>query len=119
MKRVVIESPLRGDYERNEAYAKACVRDCLARGESPYASHLFFAQDGILDDTDPDQRRLGMEAGFAWGEAAQLCAVYTDLGISSGMYDGIKKHAANGIPIEYRTLGGSGWRIHRGEPDNG
>lgn len=36
---VVIESPLKGSFRRNVAYAKAAMRDSLARGEAPYASH--------------------------------------------------------------------------------
>ena len=74
MKLVVVESPLAGDVERNVAYAKQAGMDCLRRGEAPYASHLFFAQEGILDDCDMTQRKLGMEAGFAWGAKADLCA---------------------------------------------
>jgi hypothetical protein len=49
MKLVIIESPYAGDVEPNVAYAKAAVLDCLSRGEAPYASHLFFTQDGILN----------------------------------------------------------------------
>ena len=107
MKRTVIESPLKGkdcDYDSNRAYAKLCVRDSLKRGESPYASHLFFDQPGILDDTDTADRELGIEAGLAWGEAAELVAVYTDRGISDGMRFGVDRHEKNGIPVEYRTL---------------
>ena len=80
MKLVVVESPLAGDVERNVAYAKQAGMDCLRRGEAPYASHLFFffffffAQEGILDDCDMTQRKLGMEAGFTWGAKADLCA---------------------------------------------
>lgn len=44
---VVVESPYAGDVERNVAYAKRCVLDCLKRGEAPYASHLFFTQSGV------------------------------------------------------------------------
>lgn len=85
MKKIAIESPYAGDVERNVRYAKACVRDCLKRGEAPYASHLFFTQDGLLDDTVPEERKLGMEAGKVWEVAAELTVVYTDLGMSGGM----------------------------------
>ena len=40
--RVVIESPYAGDVKRNRAYLKACLRDSLARGEFPFASHAVF-----------------------------------------------------------------------------
>jgi hypothetical protein len=35
---------------------------------------------------------------------ARLCAVYTDLGISQGMKDGINVAKSLNVPIEYRTL---------------
>ena len=70
MRRVVIESPYAGDTARNEAYARACMADCLMRGEAPFASHLLYTQDGVLDDGDEAQRKLGMEAGFRWAKCA-------------------------------------------------
>lgn len=104
MRLVIIESPYAGDVERNVAYAKAAVRDCLERGESPYASHLFFTQDGLLDDTIPAQRALGIEAGLAWGAKADATVVYTDLGMSRGMLLGIARAHEQGRPVELRTL---------------
>lgn len=104
MKRTIIESPLRGDYERNIAYARLCMRDSLYRGEAPFAPHLLYAQRGILDDTDAAERILGMDAGFAWGASAELTAVYIDYGITEGMYAGIDRAAAAGREITYRNL---------------
>lgn len=120
MKLVVVESPLRGQVPprcpralapfveralrfRNHIYALACMRDSLARGEAPYASHVLFDQPGLLDDADPEQRELGMYAGFAWGDAADLRAVYCDHGISSGMQRGIDERP-DGQEVEYRYL---------------
>ncbi len=102
MKLVVIESPYSGDVERNTAYLKECIKDSLKRGEAPYASHLFYTQ--VLDDTVPEERKQGMEAGFAWGQKADLVAVYTDLGMSGGMKIGIEVAEKTGKTIEYRTL---------------
>lgn len=104
MRLVIIESPYAGDVERNVAYAKEAVRDCLARGEAPYASHLFFTQAGLLDDTVPEQRTLGIEAGLAWGAMAEATVVYTDLGMTSGMLLGIDRASLVGRPVEYRSL---------------
>lgn len=104
-KLVSIESPYAGDVERNVRYAKACIRDCLNRGEYPYASHLFFTQDGLLNDNNSEERKLGMEAGKAWELAAGLTVVYTDLGMSSGMKWGVEKAEKAGRLIEYRELG--------------
>jgi len=106
MRLVIIESPYAGDVEANLAYARRCIRDSLARGEAPIASHLLYTQPGILDDGDPEERQMGLEAGHAWYEAAELCAVYEDRGISHGMQDGIIAAAARGVKIVFRTLEG-------------
>jgi hypothetical protein len=63
MKRVVIESPLSGDFARNKRYALWCAYHCRTLGEAAYASHLFFTQ--FLDDEDPESRTFGIEAGYA------------------------------------------------------
>lgn len=104
---VVIESPLAGDVDRNILYAKAAMRDSLARGEAPYASHLLFAQPGILDDLVPGEREIGIEAGLAWGSVAELTAVYADLGISHGMQRGIDRAKREGRRVEVRSI--QGW----------
>jgi len=101
---VLVESPFAGDIERNVRYARACVRDCLLRNEYPYASHLFYTQDGILDDDTPDERILGINAGLAWGECAAATIIYTDLGITNGMKLGIERAQSVGRAVEYRTL---------------
>ena len=102
MKRVVIESPYAGDVERNMRYLRACRLDCLRRGEAPFASH--HAYTDILDDLTPEERELGIRAGFAWGESAELRAVYVDLGISGGMERGITEARRLGQAIEIRTI---------------
>ena len=109
MRRVIIESPYAGDVERNVRYVKACVLDCLRRGESPYASHLFFTQPGILDDLKPEERNLGIEAGFAWRECAELTVFYIDLGWSSGMVKGFEHVTENGLRWACRKLEGE-WK---------
>lgn len=114
VKRVVIESPFSSGTtprivaveERNLRYLRACMRDCFERGEFPYASHGLYTQPGVLDDHDPAERALGMQAGFAWGELGDLVAVYLDLGLSRGMEAGIARAAMRGTPLEERRLGG-------------
>lgn len=115
MRRVIVESPYAGDIELNLRYLRACMADCLARGEAPFASHGLYTQPGVLDDSDPGEREHGIQAGFAWRSAADATAVYTDLGISRGMDYGIaaavRLKAASGFTghaIEYRKLG-EGW----------
>jgi hypothetical protein len=102
MTRVVIESPFAGDVARNMEYAREAALDCLRRGEAPYASHLFFTQ--ILDDLKPEERKLGIEAGFEWGKAAEKTVVYVDYGISRGMELGIEAANKAGRAIEYRRI---------------
>lgn len=101
---VLLESPFAGDTVLNEAYARACMRDCLLRGEAPFASHLLYTQPGVLDDTQPEERKLGIEAGLFWGQAAAKTVVYTDRGISPGMNHGIQMAQLAGREVEYRRL---------------
>ncbi len=79
------------------------MKDCLYRGETPFASHLLYTQ--CLDDTIPNERMLGINAGFAWREASDYTVVYTDLGISGGMQAGIDHATKLGHYIEYRKIG--------------
>lgn len=108
MELVIIESPYAGDVEKNIAYARAAVKDCLSRGEAPYASHLFFTQEGLLDDAVPEERRLGIQAGLAWGKAAAKTVIYADLGMSEGMHQGFDRAIEEGRPIEFRSI--PGWK---------
>ena len=85
MRRVILESPFQGNVERNIEYARAALHDSLMRGEAPIASHLLYTQDGVLDDTIPNERQQGIDAGHAWMEAAEVVVFYIDLGMSTGM----------------------------------
>ena len=122
MKLVVIESPLRGEVpawcprwlagtvesirrELNKAYAARCMQDALRRGEAPYASHLLFDRPGVLNDAVPAERELGIRAGLAWGERAELRAVYCDHGITEGMARGIAARP-KGQQVVFRMLDG-------------
>lgn len=101
---VIIESPFAGNINKNIKYARQCMKDCFKRGEFPFASHLLYTQDGILDDTNPEERKLGIHAGLVWGRFADMTVVYTDLGITNGMKQGIKNAKKEGRKIKYRTL---------------
>ena len=107
MRLVVIESPFAGDRERNDRYLRACILDCLRRGESPFASHGLYP--GALDDTIPAERELGIKAGVAWRRVADATVVYRDLGISGGMLFGMADaRTIPGHPIEERWI--EGWQ---------
>jgi len=101
---VVIESPYAGDVVLNKEYCRMCMCDSLARGEAPIASHLLYTQSGVLDDTIETERQQGIDAGLAWGAKADIVAVYTDLGFSPGMNQGIKAAKSNGITIVHRKI---------------
>lgn len=117
MKLVIIESPYAGadggrswddaDVQRNLAYLRACMRACLLRGESPIASHAQYTAPGVLDDGNPDERTLGIEAGLAWAPVADLRVFYVDLGWSRGMTGARVRYDETGLAYEVRSLGGA------------
>ena len=80
------------------------MRDSLSRGEAPFAAHLLYTQEGVLDDDIPEERNRGFEAAFAWGKHASKTVVYTNLGITRGMEIGIQRAIKEGREIEYREL---------------
>lgn len=103
---IVIESPFASNTwhteEDHRIYLQDCIRDCIRRGETPYASHQMLT--AALNDADEEERRIGMEAGFDMAEQIGRIAVYMDHGVSHGMAQGISRHRARGLQIEYRWL---------------
>lgn len=105
----VLETPYAGNVDRNEIYARHCMAVLLKKGWAPFASHLLYTQPGVLDDSNPDERKMGMEAGFAIGDALNCPAfVFTDFGVSSGMTEGINKALRRGSMVYYLSLEASG-----------
>lgn len=106
--KVILESPYGSKSKkvigRNIQYARLCMADCFNRNELPFASHLLYPQKGVLDDSNPKERELGIRAGLEWGKHAEKTVVYTDLGISEGMKLGIISAEKNGRPVEYRKI---------------
>ena len=76
----------------------------MQRGEAPIASHLLYAQPGVLRDDVADERELGIIAGLALGPVAEATVVYIDRGVSPGMKRGIADAEAAERPVEYRLL---------------
>ena len=70
------------EVRQNIIYAQLCLLDCFSRNEAGYASHLLYTQ--LFIETTV-LRELGLRAGDAWREGAQVIALYVDLGISEGM----------------------------------
>lgn len=101
--RVIVESPFAGGFA-NVKYARECVRDCIQRGESPFASHLLYTQKGLLDDSKPEERKLGIDAAIGWLQVADYVVVYMDLGVTAGMVIGIIRAAKLEKPIRLRWI---------------
>lgn len=112
MKLVIIESPYAGDIPRNLLYLRSCIRDCINRGESPYASHRMLTD--ALDDNNSLEREIGIQAGLAWrrawflDEQSRLVRVapvfYVDVGWSDGMRRAQETYALEGMGYEERKL---------------
>ena len=112
-KRVIVESPLGSrpdgsrctpeEFEANVSYARACVLDSIKRGEAPFASHVLYPL--VLNDATPEERRMGMQAGFEWGAVASEVVVYVDRGITPGMLEGRQRARDARQFITYRRLG--------------
>lgn len=106
--RVIVESPFAGAGGGfgNTKYGRKCLRDCIDRGESPFASHLLYTQKGVLDDAVPSERDLGIAAAIGWLEVADYVAVYMDFGITPGMVKGIMAAARANKKIVLRWIEG-------------
>lgn len=64
MKKVFICSPYSGDVLENMNKAHGYCRRAADQGIMPYAPHLYFTR--FLDDSDPEQREAGIDAGLEW-----------------------------------------------------
>lgn len=106
---VIIESPFKGEtgsaeeYARNRRYLQRCIRDCLSRGETPYASHQMLTD--ALDDRDPVERARGIEAGEAWRSLAAKRIFYIDHEWSSGMLAAREWYDKRGLTWIFRRIG--------------
>lgn len=100
--RVVVESPYAGDIDKNTKYAQAACKDCMKRGEIPFASHLFFPQ--FLDEQSPVERQLSIQAGFHYWREFDKIVFYIDNGISAGMKDALERVVKEGKLWEARQL---------------
>lgn len=114
MRRVFIVSPLSSPtpegVHANLAFARRCAIHCLAKGESPFAGHLFFPQ--FLDDDVPQDRDLGMRAAYEWMAQAETVVAYIDRGFSKGMLADLAVAAGHGdskvrVRTEFRRLDGA------------
>lgn len=110
---VIIESPFRADHvrkiEHNVAFGLRVCKLAISEGLAPFGSHLFFP--GLLDDNDPDERRIGIECGWSIGVHADQVWFCLRLGekMSEGMRISHSRYKELGIPCRYLgfSLGGN------------
>jgi hypothetical protein len=101
--RVIFESPFAGDMQGNTEYAaQAITKLIMQQGVAPMASHLLYTR--MLDDTDGQERNIGIDAGLAYGQHAHSTIVALDRGMSTGMRYGIKNAEAASRPLTFLTL---------------
>lgn len=95
---VYICSPYSGDIERNTDSARRYSRFAVVMGCIPIAPHLLFTQ--FLDDSDPDERELGL---FFGNVLMSKCSEVWVFGshISSGMRAEINWAKRKNYPIRY------------------
>lgn len=89
---------------KNLEYARQCCHWVFEQSGVPFASHLFYTQEGMLDDTNKDERNKGIEAGFFIGGFAEKVCVFYDKGISKGMKLGVQKALERDQDIEFVSL---------------
>lgn len=82
-------SPYRGDTERNTQYAQELTRRAVLKGYTPITPHLYITQ--ALDDADPAERALGMEAGLHLLEPCKYIMIGGRYGLSEGMRHEIER----------------------------
>jgi hypothetical protein len=113
---MVVESPYAGDVERNVKFAENVCRHFVKVGYAPMASHLLYTR--FLDDTIPEERELGIEAGLAWARHGTFSAfcIRPDEQFSRGMHIALDRCLAQGrahkfflFSQEGELLGESGW----------
>ena len=97
-KRVYICSPLKGNIEKNMRRAETYCRFAFDEGYVPVCPHIYYPR--FLDDTDKDERLMGMRYGL---EAMWQCTQLWAFGerISDGMRAEIDLAKQLKIPVRY------------------
>lgn len=81
-------------------YAKALTREALLYDHCAIAPHLYITD--CLDDSDPEERKIGLEAALEILKRCDVMAVGQRFGISEGMAAEIAEAKRLKIPILYR-----------------
>ena len=96
MKLIYVASPYAGDTEKNIEYAKQACRYVLNEGNAFFCPHLLYPQ--ILDDNNPEERRLGINIGKEFLSKCDELWVFGEH-ISQGMFEEIEFAKVKGIPV--------------------
>lgn len=95
MKTAYICSPYSGDTKRNKQYARELTARAIQDGYAPITPHLYITE--CLDDNEPKQRELGLNAGLALLSVCDIIIVGIKYGISDGMEREIFKARLAGL----------------------
>jgi len=108
---ICIESPCKpiGEYSfhDNRSYLRDAMQHVFREGHIPIASHALYAFSGMLDDTIPHERALGIKAGFELAKCADEAWFFMDHGMSSGMKAAQKHWLKMKMPIRMLYIGAS------------
>ena len=99
--KVYVVSPYAGDINLHIKEAVALCKRVISERKIPIASHLLYPQ--MLDDSDPEQRELGLLYGLTLLEICDEVIVLSDSpdDISPGMAGEIHEAKRLGKPIRY------------------
>lgn len=96
-KMVYICAPLRGDVEKNIAFARQKAQEVFQAGDIPVCPHLMFPP--IADPENPAQDQAAREMGLRLVESCQQVNVYGKA-LSEGMWAEINHAVLLGIPVK-------------------
>lgn len=99
---VILEIPNFDDARWSHEYFANAVNDCLKHDEAPLNINIMF--NGCLDTYNPIHASIIDKMKETWSFAATKTVVYTDLGITDYMLEGITDAAARGREVEFRKL---------------
>ena len=99
---VILEIPTGSEERWSHEYFANVLNDCIKRDEAPLNLDKLF--DGILDRANVIHKSILDKMQESWSTIAQKTVVYTDLGITEYMLEGITDATAKGKEVEFRKL---------------
>lgn len=98
-RKIYVASRYAGDVDVNTKAAVGYCRLVVKKGHMPVASHLLYPGTGILNDSDPQERELGLMFGLA---LLGMCDEVWVFGpVSPGMAQEIEEAKRQKKPIRY------------------